>query len=85
MLGSLPAFSNHAADQIEKSGRRDGFGEVIAHDADLQPDECGGPIFNLDGEFLGLNIARHSRVRSYTLTADVLQQFIEEATQTGGE
>ena len=85
MLGSLPAFSNHAADQIEKSGRRDGFDEVIAHDADLQPGACGGPIFTLDGEFLGLNIARHSRVRSYTLTADVVQQFIEDAAKTGGE
>lgn len=78
-LGSVPAFSNHAADQIEKSGRRDGFAEVISHDADLKPDDCGSPVFTLDGEFLGLNIARNSRVRSYLLTADVLREFVEEA------
>jgi len=80
MLGSMPTFSNHAADQIDKSGRRDGFREVVSHDADLQPDECGSPVFTLDGEFLGLNIARNSRVRSYMLTAEVLRQFMEAAT-----
>lgn len=80
MLGSMPSFSNHAADQIDKSGRRDGFREVVSHDADLQPDDCGSPVFTLEGEFLGLNIARNSRVRSYMLTAEVLRQFMEAAT-----
>ena len=82
VLGSVPVMSSHAADQIAKSGRRDGFAEVVPHDADLKPEECGGPLFTLQGEFLGLNIARHSRVRSYLLPADVVKDFLESSTES---
>ena len=80
VLGSAPTGSSHAADQVAKSGRRDGFSEVVPHDAVLQPDECGGPLYSLDGELLGLNIARHSRVRSYVLPAAMLKELVDTAT-----
>ena len=54
---------------MDKSGRRDGFPTVIPHDADLTPENCGGPLFDLEGKFVGLNIARNSRVRSYAIPA----------------
>lgn len=76
-LGSFPSFSNHAADQMNKSGRRDGFSKVIPHDADLNPANCGGPIFDLNGNFVGLNIARNSRVRSYAIPRSIIKQLIE--------
>ena len=79
-LGAPPSYSNHAADQMPKSGRRDGFHEVFTHDADLKPDDCGGPLFDLDGSFVGLNIARNSRVRSYALPAETLCKFVEQAS-----
>ncbi|MEM9365239.1 MAG: trypsin-like peptidase domain-containing protein [Planctomycetota bacterium] len=77
-LGAFPSFSGHAADQMEKSGRRDGFRQVISHDADLDPSNCGGPLFDLSGHFLGLNIARNSRVRSYAVTPMIVRQFVEK-------
>lgn len=80
-LGGFPESSNHAADQIAKSGRRDGFREVLSHDADLEPEECGGPLFDLDGRFVGLNIARNSRVRSFTLPATLVAEFLEQASR----
>ena len=77
-LGAFPSISNHAADRMRKSGRRDGFSTVILHDANLQPEKCGGPVFDLSGNFIGMNIARNSRVRSYALPITVIKEFVEE-------
>ncbi len=61
---------------MDKSGRRDGFPTVIPHDADLTPENCGGPLFDLEGKFVGLNIARNSRVRSYAIPASRVKELI---------
>lgn len=76
-LGAFPSKSNHAAEQMAKSGRRDGFESVIHHDADLRPEDCGGPVFDLEGRFIGINIARNSRVRSYALPATIVSKLID--------
>ena len=76
-LDAFPSFSKHAADQMNKSGRRDGFSKVIPHDADLKPANCGGPLFDLDGNFVGLNIARNSRVRSYAIPRAIVKKLVE--------
>lgn len=78
-LGAPPSSSRHAADQMEKSVRRDGFTEVLTHDADLNPSKCGGPVFDLDGRFVGLNIARNSRIRSYAIPAARVKEFLDSA------
>ncbi|MFM8697165.1 MAG: S1C family serine protease, partial [Phycisphaerales bacterium] len=44
-----------------------GFGDVIAHDAIVWPEQCGGPIVDLDGRALGLNIARYDRTATHAL------------------
>ena len=60
------------------STRRFGFAQVIQHDTVLRPEECGGPIVNLDGEVVGLNIARAGRVESYALPADVIKPVLAD-------
>ena len=77
-LGAFPSMSNHAADRMDKSGRRDGFATVIPHDADLKPAKCGGPLFDIEGNFIGLNSARNSRVRSYAIPSVLIQELIPE-------
>jgi len=77
-LGVYPSSSNHAADQMTKSDRRDGFRNVISHDADLKPEDCGGPLFSMDGNFVGLNIARNSRVRSYAIPPEIVKELVEK-------
>ena len=77
-LGAYPSRSRHAADMMSKSGRRDGFSEVIPHDADLDPENCGSPIFDLEGKFVGLNIARNSRVRSYAIPQSIVKALVDE-------
>lgn len=80
-LGAPPQQSNHAADMMDKSGRRDGFTRVLAHDAVLKPSACGGPLFDLEGDFAGINIARFSRVRSYAIPPATVREFVERHRQ----
>ncbi|MBM3838410.1 MAG: PDZ domain-containing protein [Verrucomicrobia bacterium] len=61
----------------ELSQRADGFDLAIQHDTILQPWQCGGPLVNLDGEAIGLNIARAGRVASYALPAALVKQIVE--------
>ena len=84
-LGSVPSNTRHAADQMAKSERRDGFQKVFIHDANLKPNDCGGPLFTLSGEFVGLNIARNSRVRSFALPVSTLRGFMKQATAEAAE
>ena len=60
------------------SQRRSGFPIAIQHDCVLRPNECGGPLVDLDGNVVGINIARADRVSSLALTAGIVQQRIEE-------
>src|SRR4051812_32300241 len=64
------------------SERRTGFPLAIQHDSVLRPTECGGPIVNLDGKVVGLNIARAGRVESYALTASIVRETVEKLLQT---
>ncbi len=79
ILGSVP--TQHVADFFDggKSPRRDGFPSVFCHDAILLPDECGGPLFDLDGHLVGLNIARVSRTHCYAVPLATLAAFWERS------
>lgn len=62
-----------------------GFPRVIEHDSDLYPNQCGGPLYGLNGEAIGLNIARVARVSSYAIPArdviDVYRKLRREGLQ----
>jgi serine protease Do len=59
------------------SHRAEGFEQALEHDTVLQPWLCGGPLVNLDGKAMGLNIARASRVTTYALPATLVQRVLE--------
>ena len=54
----------------------EGFEEAIEHDTVLEPWQCGGPLVNLDGKAIGLNIARASRFATYALPASLARQIL---------
>lgn len=56
--------------------RNQGFEQAIEHDTVLEPWQCGGPLLNLEGEAIGLNIARASRVSSYALPAALARKVL---------
>jgi serine protease Do len=61
----------------EVSQRAEGFEQAIEHDTVLPPWLCGGPLVNLDGKAIGLNIARAGRVTTYALPASLVKRIIE--------
>jgi serine protease Do len=83
MLASFdPGYSTVGRQYRRLSGRvsqrAQGFSQVIEHDTVLQPFLCGGPLVNLDGKAIGLNIARASRFSTYALPADLVQQIFQK-------
>jgi serine protease Do len=56
--------------------RSEGFEQAIEHDTVLEPWQCGGPLVNLDGKAIGLNIARASRVATYALPASLAREIL---------
>lgn len=61
----------------ELSGRRGNFPRALQHDTMLKPEQCGGPLVNLDGEAVGINIARAGRIESYALTPALILPLLE--------
>jgi serine protease Do len=60
------------------SVRASAFPVVIQHDAVLRPTDCGGPLLNIDGKTIGLNIARAGRTESYAIPADIVVPLIKD-------
>lgn len=60
------------------SHRRTGFPQAIQHDTVLSPEMCGGPVVDLSGKAVGVNIARAGRVETYAVPADTVKLLIRE-------
>lgn len=58
------------------SRRDDNFPNVFQHDSPLFPEQCGGPITDLDGNVIGINIARHGRAASYAIPAKHIRTLL---------
>ncbi|MEM9235655.1 MAG: PDZ domain-containing protein [Verrucomicrobiota bacterium] len=61
----------------EYSERRSGFPRVMQHDIIGNRHFMGGPVFDLDGNCVGMNIARFSRCETYAIPAKELAAIIE--------
>jgi serine protease Do len=60
------------------SERRGGFPSILQHDTVLAPTDCGGPLTDLDGKTLGVNIARAGRVESYAIPAEAVREVLAD-------
>ena len=63
------------------SARRSEFPRVIDHDTPLTKVSVGGPLLNLDGVCIGMNIARASRVATFAIPARELRELIKRMTK----
>jgi serine protease Do len=83
VLGDASRLSNPDQSELMDSlggplsARRVGFPYVLQHDSVLRPEDCGGPLVDLDGNVIGLNIARVSRVASYAIPAGHVKPVVE--------
>ncbi len=74
LLLTIMPPGTHIAEHFDggRNVRCDDFCKVFAHDAAILSRECGGPVFDARGRFLGINIARYSRTTTLVLPASVI-------------
>ena len=65
MSGDQLTHLSEAGGTISK--RHNNFANALTHDTVLQAAECGGPVVDLDGRTIGLNIARADRTATYAI------------------
>ncbi|HWL07618.1 MAG TPA: PDZ domain-containing protein, partial [Planctomicrobium sp.] len=70
------AFQNQMGGEL--SFRRDDFEAVYQTDAVLAPEECGGPVVDLEGNVIGVNIARAGRTETYVLPTDLVLSAFQQ-------
>ncbi len=60
----------------ELSSRTSGYATILQHDAVLRPRDCGGPLVDLDGLVVGINICRAGRTESWAIPSEVVQPLL---------
>jgi S1-C subfamily serine protease len=58
------------------SKRKDNFPSVVQTDLPLEAYECGGPVTDLDGNVVGLVIARSGRIETLIIPSDTIRQTL---------
>jgi serine protease Do len=61
------------------SARLSGFPEALQHDIPLSPSECGGPLLDLSGRCVAINVSRAGRVQTLAVPASDVQKLLAEA------
>src|SRR5262249_55234724 len=70
----LAEYQNNLGSELSK--RRDGFPTVLQHDSVVRPADCGGPLVDLEGQVIGINIARAGRVESYAIPSEAIRPLL---------
>ncbi|MEN3941448.1 PDZ domain-containing protein [Prosthecobacter sp. SYSU 5D2] len=58
--------------------RTDNFTEVLQHDVPLSPADMGGPLVDLNGRAVGINIARVDRVTTFALPGELFWPMVQK-------
>lgn len=58
--------------------RTDNFPDVLQHQLPLNPHDMGGPLLNLDGQAIGINIARVDRVSTFALPMETFWNKVQQ-------
>ena len=60
------------------SRNRTGYPAALQHDMVLEPAECGGPVIDLEGHVVGLNIARSGRIECFAIPSITLIELLKK-------
>jgi len=60
----------------ELSSHRSNYPSVIQHDLTLMPNQCGGPLVDLEGRVVGINIARAGRTKTFAVPGSVVADLL---------
>lgn len=79
-IQKIATGDQNAWPELERTGelskRRSGFRKVFVHDCAIAPNECGGPLTDINGRVLGINIARAGRESSYAIPLATILAFV---------
>jgi len=75
-MNSRSRTQNSMGSRLSRRGTN--FPRAFQHDMALNAKECGGPVVNLDGQIVGINIARSGRVASLAIPIDVVMSVVEK-------
>nr|MCU0721897.1 S1C family serine protease [Pirellula sp.] len=80
-----PGNREQAIDSLtaKLSKRRWGFRSGYQHDCSIAANDCGGPLIDLEGELIGINIARSGRIQSFAIPISDVKQFVENSIARG--
>jgi len=70
--------SQRKRSSVVVSSRRAGFPMAIQHDSQVSARRCGGPVVDLQGNVVGINIARADRTATYLIPADQILPLLNE-------
>jgi serine protease Do len=80
-LGKRPAggpnrgdFQNALGSKLSKV--RNGIPTILQHDGVVLPEDCGGPLVDLDGNVVGLNISRAGRTETWAIPSEVVRTLL---------
>lgn len=79
-LGAAPKDRSDVQNGLgsKLSLRRTGFPQIIQTDMLLEPKDCGGPVVDIDGNVLGISIARAGRVETWVLPSEVIRPLLPD-------
>jgi serine protease Do len=55
----------------------------LQHDCSIAANDCGGPLIDLDGKLIGINIARSGRIQSFAIPINEVKQFLQRSLAQG--
>lgn len=78
---TMPGAGRAGADRMNGMGstvskRKGDFPSVLQTDLPLQATQCGGPVTDLDGNVIGLVIARSGRVETMVIPSETIRQLL---------
>src|SRR5262249_44193374 len=79
-LGKRPVDRSDSQNRMGNtlSNRRGGFLTFLQHDTVLKPNECGGPLVDLDGRGGGVNVARAGRGETHVSASEVVLALLPD-------
>lgn len=86
-LGARPEFRRISPERMNRMRSMggsvntvgEGFPDVLQSDMQIEARESGGPVFDLEGKFVGTVVARSSRIKTYIIPADKLDALLKSA------
>lgn len=93
LLKNRPTFGQFSADRLNQMERmggklnrvRSGFSRVVQSDMKIQRNQVGGPVVDLQGNIVGITLARADRTMTYMMSGSAVNELLQGKAETVAE